>query len=950
MAARGSATGLTDQRLQFRQFRTEHFVIYFHPGEERIAVRLAVIVEDVRTRLEREFGLTPPALTHVVIADQSELSNGWATPLPRDTVFLNAAVPSGAEPIGWTTDWLATVFAHEYTHVVHLDLSRSWARGVRRVFGRNPLAFPNLWLSQWQIEGLATFEESRVSPSLGGREYAGEFRDFAIAPALAGRPLPLDRVNGGLIAWPGGNAAYSAGMGFHEYLLTRTGEDPASFGPLAEATAARLPFMSSPVFRRLFGASLGSLWSDYQKSLMVDRGAASLSLPARRQLTRQGNIVSGPRFAPRSCERCPLEIVYSSRTPHDFPSLRAVGSDGAGDRLLTTRYLGDTAGVSRRFVLFDQQELRRNVGLYSDLFVLDRQSGSVIPIGREARIEDPDLASDGVSVVAVRESNGGRELVVARLATSGGRVSLADVHAVFSARDTQFSAPRWSPDGRLVVSERRRLGSLPDLVVVDPERHAIVREIAAGSARIVTPAWRSDGQAVIAAADFGHRNWDLYEFDLQPDVPIRQLTVDAGALWPDVSPDGHTLVYAGDTVDGYDLFTQTYASFPTVGVDEPMPLASSGPAAELPVDVPRSTTYSPLPTLLPTTWAPVILADGVQTRIGAGVAGADLLTRHVYAANATWLADAPSDVTGGEPDGPDWSAAYAYERWRLSLFIDASRQTSFAGAIDAAGRRVDLARAQRQFEAGVFLPVSHVRHSEQLLVSFVRTEDQYETAGVRSPALLSSRLAVAANTAKVFGYSISPERGITAGATTEVSRRGLGSRADATTSTADARAYVPGFGPHHVVALRAAAGIATGDDSVRQWFTLGTARASTSVIDFGSGALGLLRGFSQAEFWGDRVASANAEYRLPLATVERGHGTWPIFVRTLSAAVFADAGRAWDDGRDAGGWKRSIGGELSADVNAGYTLPLSATIGAAWAQDGSVSRGVSVYVRLGRSF
>jgi hypothetical protein len=315
----------------------------------------------------------------------------------------------------------------------------------------------------------------------------------------------------------------------------------------------------------------------------------------------------------------------------------------------------------------------------------------------------------------------------------------------------------------------------------------------------------------------------------------------------------------------------------------------------------------------------------------------------------TWLASRPTTVAGGEPSGPDWTAVYAYERWRPALFVSASRQTSFVGSLDDAGRRVDLAVAEHQLEAGILVPFIHVRHNEQLFASVARTQDEYASTGTR-PALLSSRFAAAGSTAKLFGYSISPERGVTAGATTELSGGGPGAAAHATTSTMDVRAYLPGLAAHQVVALRAAAGLASGDASVRQWFTLGGVRSASSVIDFSSAALGLLRGFPEGAFWGDRVVSGSAEFRFPVAVIERGHGTWPIFVRTIHAAVFADAGRTWDHGRDTGGWKTGTGGELSATVVAGYTLPLSATVGAAWGRDGALSHGVSAYARIGRSF
>lgn len=208
-AAGLEAAPLLDPLLRFRQVRTPHFIIYFHAGEERLASRLVALVEGARAEVGAALGLDAPALTHVNPADQSEQANGWATPLPRNTIFLNAAAPSGAEFIGRTDDWLRLVFMHEYTHIVHLDRSGGWARAARGLLGRNGVAFPNLWLPQWQVEGIATFEESALTG--GGRQSAGDFRAIERVGALAGRTLSLDRASGGLVGWPDGHAGVRGG-------------------------------------------------------------------------------------------------------------------------------------------------------------------------------------------------------------------------------------------------------------------------------------------------------------------------------------------------------------------------------------------------------------------------------------------------------------------------------------------------------------------------------------------------------------------------------------------------------------------------------------------------------------------------------------------------------------------------------------------------------------------
>src|SRR5690242_6029215 len=132
-AITADAATLFDPALKFRMLHTEHFRIYFHQGEDRLAGRLAVIAEGVWHALERPLGVRPPRLTHLVVADQSEQANGYATPLPYNTIVIYPTWPRGAEFN--TDDWLRLVVTHEFTHIVHLDRSEGYARVLRNIFG-----------------------------------------------------------------------------------------------------------------------------------------------------------------------------------------------------------------------------------------------------------------------------------------------------------------------------------------------------------------------------------------------------------------------------------------------------------------------------------------------------------------------------------------------------------------------------------------------------------------------------------------------------------------------------------------------------------------------------------------------------------------------------------------------------------------------------------------------
>ena len=331
-----------------------------------------------------------------------------------------------------------------------------------------------------------------------------------------------------------------------------------------------------------------------------------------------------------------------------------------------------------------------------------------------------------------------------------------------------------------------------------------------------------------------------------------------------------------------------------------------------------------------------------------------MLGYHGYALSATWLVSGPRNADTPSAASPDWQAAYVYARWRPELFVSASRSTSFfAGPPTDAGLPTNSTLREYQLEAGVQVPFRHVRIAHRAFAAILRSSDDYTLAdgplAIRRTAL---RAGWATATAHLYGYSISPEDGVAIGATAETVRQALGSTADASTFTVDARAYVRGLGRHHVVALRAAGGASSGSEITGRTFLLGGAATAPDVLSFSSSAVSLLRGFPPDTFAGTHVAVVNADYRFPLARPERGHGTWPIFVRAVHGAIFADAGHAWTHSFRTADVKTSAGLELSTDLVAGYVVPFTASLGIGWGHDGAglVANGRTVYLRIGRAF
>src|SRR6185295_16317037 len=144
---------------------------------------------------------------------------------------------------------------------------------------------------------------------------------------------------------------------------------------------------------------LGTLWREYQASVIAGVAATppAAADPGMTRLTHQGFSVRAPRF-----DRFPC--------------------------------------VGRDLLYFDQLEIRRNAGVYSDLYVLRRSDGRVRQMTRESRLRDPDLSPDGGTLVCVKDGRGQRDLVLVGLPAFA-------ITTLIAEPETQFDAPRWSPDG-----------------------------------------------------------------------------------------------------------------------------------------------------------------------------------------------------------------------------------------------------------------------------------------------------------------------------------------------------------------------------------------------------------------------------------------------------------------------------------------------------------------------
>ena len=914
-----------DPTHDWRTIRTEHFRVHFTTPLEEQARRAAVSAERAWERLSAE--LVPPRGTvDLVVADDVDFSNGYATVFPTNRIVVYAHPPVDARSLRFYDDWNELVVTHELVHVFHLDRTRGWWRGAQYLLGRNPLLFPGTYTPAWLVEGLAVYYESRLTGS--GRLYGAEHRMLARAAAADAALPTLDRLSLATTRFPGGQSAYAYGSLLFEHLARTRGADrvPAF---VERAAGTPLPYFSGLSARRAFGVRFSRAWAEFRDS--VTRAEAGLAarepLPGWRDLTHEGRSVAWPRWEDSTA------ILFAAATGRATPALHRAKPAGRVERVARRNGLDPNVPTPGGGLVWSQPEYTGAHEIRSDLWTL--RDGRERRLTKGARIAHPDVRADG-RIVAVQAVPAGTRLV---LVDSVGRVA----PLTHGGPDEQWAEPRWSPDGARLAAVRWRRGGITDVVVLDTGA-TILLPLASARAVSSAPSWTPDGRALVFSSDRDGvpRLWTV-AIDDSSGTP-RRLPGDAPGLFqPSVSPDGTRLAAIRFGARGEHLGIARFdrsAATPEGAIANPIrdlaePGRSEAPARD----------YSPWAQLLPRYWMPLVEQGGNGGwLLGASSSGSDVIGRH------RWRADATLETRFDTPSfGVSWRYAGlgqpeievgATQRWSWS----AIGPGHMGERSERATASASLVRPRYRTSSFLTLGAGVERIAWRLIG--VRLTDPFFSERHVLPSLA---LSTGWSNATRPSLAISPEDGVALGLT---ARRewlvgGDGPASDVVVGTF--RGFrsldLPGFA-HHVLALRLAGGWMEPNRATSLFGVGGTSGTSLDVlpgVPLGeSPRVFAVRGHAPSSVRASHVATAAAlEYRAPLVAPSRGLGPVPLFLDRLSLAAFGDAGWAWC--RDARGCLyrdeafvgdamllASAGLELVADFALQYDVPARARLGVAF--------------------
>ncbi|MAK92176.1 MAG: hypothetical protein CMI13_13200 [Oleibacter sp.] len=937
-ALRADPVGWQRADEQWLTQTSDHFEIHFLAGYDAMAARALAIAEQVHEELVPFFTQAPAQRTHLVLSDDFDLSNGWATPLPYNQIRLFASPPEDVSGLEHMDDWLHGLIRHEYVHTLQMDMRSGVTATGSRIFGRFYLFFPHIFTPSLFKEGLAVYQETDKGLGYGRLDssyYAMQMRMEADGEGLD----DLDEAVLTLDDWPS-NKAYLYGGYFMDYLASDYGEDDMS-DYLRNYSRRLIPYISqNSTARRSFGRGFNALWDDYKAWTNKQFQPQLAELKAEQ--------VSGQTIEQEPAYRMVMtaddqSLLWVSNNGMDRSCLqRSTYSAAEKEVLSCEKNITDmdmsadgTLAVSRRIpyasgrVLNDiflwhkdhgWQRLSKQMRLRKVRWVHSNSGEKYLLAGRKVQ---------GISELWWLDLNGRTQLLwqgVAQQVLGGFDVSADGRFVVASIKEPQQG---WN---------LQRAGLPAPMTEADLSWQPLTQTRASENAPVFLP----DNRVLFSADYDGVYNLHILDADKGQ---VEQLTsVVSGAFDPQFV--NGAVAYQEYTREGFQLKwlppqtaagprqqPQVVREFAVADYQGryDYPHFPSADTAAPPLTAAQD--YQPWSSLTPQYWFPWFVAEDHSAVAGIMTSGTDALNRHFYSIAAGW---------DTEQNWGEGQLLYQYDnRWILSWqrshhFRDLRLDPALAIDDDYAAFREDLLVLQRRyllhgFEDQLALHAGAVYDNEKL----VRLPDELTGSYQYRESLAG--LAVTFDNREFYPHVPGIGRGTYFDLVYETN-----DILDSDFSGAQWQSrwqQTLDLAGRNTLQFTAIAGLADDDT---EGFSIGGLSSEEAIL-FGRDQFSL-PGYDSGAQYGRRYYRASLDYQWWLGSVQRNWGLWPLGLGDYYAGIWFSSGSAWNresssDALDA------VGISLTADIVLGYSAVIPLTLGLARGLDDELGE-TNAYVRF----
>ncbi len=905
-----------DPALAWKTHETPHFLIHYPSDLEGFVSKVDYLAEQSHESLAAYFKWQPKKKTHVVLLDEVDQANGFASPIPNNTMTLYMQPPTQGELLVYD-DWLKMLIHHEYTHILQIDKVLGLPAGLRKVFGRYILLFPNALHPNWFQEGLATYMETDDEKGVG-RGQSDIFQMMMRQEVLAGIK-PLSRINTvNPHDWPF-NSAYLYGVYFFRFIEDVYGKQAIN-DLISNYSDNLLPYRVSTNPRLITGKTLEQLWPDFQNYL-VGYFTPQINRIKSQALTNIKTLSSNHFAYGLLAKGVNNDLWYSAVDADDGVNLYHY--NGGQERKVIPLNSSATVDVNTQGdVLISQLEQCGQYSQFYDLYVLKQDN-----LQRITQCGRYRLAKwvGHNRIIALHYDAG---LAVLQSLDNTGKV-LEDIWRghpgeILSSFDV-------GETGQIIASIKFKQKAWNIYAFQQGQWHAVTDD-----EQLQTNPLLFNGSVYFVQNQIGQ--FEGYRVDLSQvtksgtkKATKTRLTHSLGGIKQLVMMDDGRAMALWYTDKGYqvaqlqlspssELYSQQYLA------SEKLP--------EFPSKQKSDIAYNPLSSLLPTYWFPVYLSQDKLTEVGFFTSGQDALATHQYLAQITYEK---------QHKEPLLDFNYIYDgRWILGL-QQALNTTNLSHVSEYSSQKFiaymqPILKSENSYYPYAAYINSHteLRFNQTNNVAGIEVDDNWLALGLIYDGLRRSLNSADASGGWQWGVSLEDADG------------------------ADNSHY---YGQVFSFNARNYQTLSSGN-TVAQRLFMGAGLSSNSPFSLGGSASDVyvgpgiqlkqrkfaLRGFDtgQAKLTADNALIYSLEYRLPFTWVDHNIITPPVGFSGWSLRAFTDNGMAWYQDKSMGDVYSSIGGEVILDTTVVYNFNLRFRAGVA---KGFGSLGSeAVYVQLGGAF